>query len=230
MARYADADGVPRRRGILADQIAATEAFLAAYQVRGRDDDLRRAVDVMRFVRTNLTHPVGYLHDRVDDPEAVGMLRRQRIPLDLNARAALAAMRLDTLLPEGGFMAAAEGILGPLEAAISRLDGLTDASYGEALLAYAQPGARVELEGPVSHDLRRAALLLPVAGLAVSRTAPAAGEDGAARLCFASRCGERVRRPAQLLASLEAMVSTSGSGNGEEASANPAPPVEEEHP
>ena len=89
--------GTPVPPALLIDQAAVIEALLAAHAARGRPIDRERAEDIFAFCLANLRVGAGPFIDRVEDRQAVGLLRRPLAPLADNGRLALAGIRLAIL-------------------------------------------------------------------------------------------------------------------------------------
>ncbi|MCZ6833768.1 MAG: DUF255 domain-containing protein, partial [Acidobacteria bacterium] len=207
VARYLDEEGTPRFRGILADQVAALEALLMAFQVRGLPEDLKKALDIHAFCRANLRRPAGYFIDRVKNAEAVGKMRRPKIHRDLNGRLALASFRLASLTTNPDLRVVGEQALGALRGTIPHMSGAHAAPYAEAVLAASSPLARVVLPFAAGNALRRAALLLPAAGgVVILQGDPEPGsetEAGGAMVCVGDHCVGPVVDPRALAAALK---------------------------
>jgi uncharacterized protein YyaL (SSP411 family) len=167
LVHYLGSDGQGRRSGLLLDQVAGLETYLMAYQVRGDEEDLGRAEDLFRFCRANLRRDSGHFIDRVDDRAAVGKMRRPLVSPALNGRLALAAYRLAVLTGDPAYRSAGDATLGALAGAVDKMEA-RDAPYLEALLAAVNAPIRAVVvpgDDPQQQlSLRRAALLLPVAG------------------------------------------------------------------
>jgi len=214
--RYLGRDGEGSLPGFLLDQVSGMEAFLMAYQARGRAPDLERAEDLFRFCTGNLRGEGGFYIDRVEDRLAVGKLRRPLVPLALNGRLALAGLRLASLTGKEEYRETGLEILGSLATAVNKM-GPSDAPYVEALLAAQEAPFRTILVqgedgGAADAALRRAALLLPLPGVvtlaATQEDLPdlLAGSGGSgegarpgAYLCAGASCVGPRREPAELL-------------------------------
>jgi uncharacterized protein YyaL (SSP411 family) len=234
LAHSLNAEGTPRLEGLLVDQVAGLEAFLAAAQVRASGSDLQRAQDLFRFCAANLRRDAGYFIDRVDDRLAVGMMRRPLVPFEANGRLALAGHRLTGLTGEASYRQVGEAALGALAGAIPKMDW-QDAPYLEALLAAGHGQARIHLragdgEPAATVALARAARLLPVPGLVVipaggpapaGSKLPGDGKQAGAYVCLDSECLGPVTAAADLPAAMAAV--TEQQGNRREA-ASTAPP------
>ncbi len=201
VARYLDREGQPRLRGVLEDQVAAMEAMLVAYQVRGRSEDLDRAMELLQFCRTNLRRPAGYFIDGVTDAQAVGAMRRPLVAASMNGRVALAAFRLAAITGDDALRTMGLEAIGALSQGIPRLSH-ADAAYALAVLAAAGPQVKVVLPAGADAGLRRAALLLPAPGVAVSHEALLADEG--VSLCLGADCSGSYRTAEELVAALKA--------------------------
>jgi uncharacterized protein YyaL (SSP411 family) len=222
VARFLDNEGNPRLRGVLADQVAAMEAFLTAYVVRGRQADLEMALDVLQFCRSNLRRPAGYFIDRVSGGEAVGALRRPLVTSSANGRVALAAFRLAALTGDPTLRDVGLAALGALASAIPRLNH-ADAAYAEAVMAAAGPQIKVVLPLGADAGWRRAALLLPAPGLAVLYDGDHAAAG--ASLCRGSACAGPFETPRALAGALAVGPVVEASGEPDPAPAEEAAPV-----
>ncbi len=221
LAHILDADAKPQLEGLLLDQVAGLEAFLAAAQVRS-GQDLERARDLFQFCEANLRRGAGYFVDRVDDRLAVGMLRRPLVSYADNGRLAVAAYRLAALTGEGRYRTVGDAVLGALARAIPKMDW-QDAPYLEALLAAQRPPTRIVVSRRDGSDpgglaLARAARLLPVPGLVVlpggpgpleaKLALPGKGRAPGAYPSLGEACLGPVARPRDLLAALESLAET----------------------
>lgn len=208
VARYLDKTGSPRQRGLLADQVAALESLIMAFQVRGLPEDLELALDIHAFCRANLRRPAGFFIDRVESAEAVGKMRRSRVHRDLNARLALASFRLATLTTNPDLRSVGEQALGALRGTIPRMSGARAAAYTEAVLAASSPPMRVVLSLAAGPTLRRAALLLPMPGGSVllqqdSEQGREGGATAGAMVCVGDACVGPIIEPGGLFAALQ---------------------------
>ncbi|MFQ5669751.1 MAG: DUF255 domain-containing protein [Acidobacteriota bacterium] len=204
--------GQGQQQGLLIDQVAALEAFLAASQVRAGGADLKRSEDLFGFCTRNLRRPAGYFVDRLQNRLAVGSMRRPIVSYGMNGRMALVAYRLFGLTGEPSYRQAGDAVLGALSSAIPKMRG-RDAPYLEAVLAGRMPSLRLVLVPGGGRDpvpFRRSFSLLPLAGgvsilgppdqrpvLAGQVSLPAT-EPGA-YVCRGERCVGPVSRPAGLL-------------------------------
>ena len=219
LARTLDERGRVQSPGFLSDQVSGIEAFLAAYQVRGRPSDLTLALELVEFCQVNLLRDPGYFIDRVEDAASVGKLRRPIIHWGVNGRMALAMLRMAALTGSSKLRTASTAAVGALAAAVPKMtEG--DAPYAEALLALASPPVWVVvpdgMEDVEALALRRAALLLPVAGVLVvplepdPNSPPARGlmapeerPGPGAWVCDGTDCVGPVGEPAELLPMVE---------------------------
>jgi uncharacterized protein YyaL (SSP411 family) len=239
--RYLGRDGEGKIPGLLLDQVSGLEAFLMAYQARGKPGDLERTEDLFRFCKGNLRGEGGFYIDRVEDRLAVGKLRRPLVPLALNGRLALAALRLASLTGKEEYRETGLEILGSLATAVDKMSP-SDAPYVEALLAAREAPFRTIIVqgGGADAALRRAALLLPLPGvvtLAASQEGlpellagsggPGEGAPPGAYLCAGTSCVGPRLEPAELLgAALTARTQASGG----ETESMEKPPESEEAP
>ena len=199
----------PPPPALLIDQAAMLEALLAAHAARGRPVDLERAEDIFAFCLANLRSGPGPFIDRVEDRQAVGMLRRPLAPLADNGRMALAALRLALVAGRDEPRAVAAEVLGALRGALDHFGG-DDAPYVEALVALRGPGFTVRFSGgDGTVPLRRSAFLIGWPGLMLAPPSPGGEGPGRARLCVGQECGAEVGSAEALVAAIRQRAAAS---------------------
>ena len=187
---------------LLTDQAAMLEALLAAHAARGRALDRERAEDIFAFCLANLRVASGPFIDRVEDRQAVGLLRRPLAPLADNGRVALAGIRLALLTGSDAPRQVAAEVLGALSGALEHLGG-DDAPYVEALWALRGPPLIVRFAGrEPDPKLRRASFLIAWPGLTLAPPLEAGEGPPSARLCNAQTCGPDLTTVNALVAGL----------------------------
>ncbi|MFQ5718099.1 MAG: DUF255 domain-containing protein [Acidobacteriota bacterium] len=211
--------GKPSIDGLLVDQVAAMEAWIAAFEIRGRPADLERVRALAAFCDANLRDPAGFYIDRSPDLSAVGKMKRPMVNLSTNGRLALALLRLSVLSGDPAWRERAVAASGALRTATSRM-GAADAPYVEALGALAAPPIRVVVPGAFESSgvlaLRQAGMMLPEPGAVVvpaGAGAPVAGvpapaERGAetAWVCVGEHCSGPVTTSEQMRAALASLL------------------------
>ena len=224
-------DGAPNGLGLLRDQAEAALALLDAYEVTGGAGYLDAARVLARALETKWRDAGGGFWDLAADHDRSGLLAVPRKPLDDNAAAAEAFLRIGRLTHDEAFLEVARLTLQDLagEAADAGLEGARYALVAERLLRYEPEikivGGRPELSDERAADLRaeelhREALRLPLPSVTVQRLDPAADADllatlglppvprGVAYACIGTSCSPPVDRPEALLHAIEQALST----------------------
>jgi len=187
--------GLPRIRGLLADQAAYVRALLDAYEISGEARMLERARVHADATLAAFGAPDGGFYDRADR-DTLGRLEIADRPITDNGVMAENFLRLSALLHETRDREIAAGTLRLYAKTFARA-GSFSAAYARALARYIAPEVTVRVTGPVAaeYELRRAARQLPSPFVAVSSDAQG---QPAAYLCLNTACAAPVRRPEQL--------------------------------
>jgi uncharacterized protein YyaL (SSP411 family) len=177
MCRYLAADG-PRVPGLLEDQAWTASAFLDAYEVAARPQDLERARQLAGSMIERLGAPDGGFFDRRADGDATALLSFRQQPVKENAVATGVLVRLARLLHEPEFEDHARRTLRRYAGVIAS-QGHFAAGYAIAVDQLLNPGAEVRIVAPPdgsAEPMRRAALRLPVPDVLVRVIDPDDGD------------------------------------------------------
>jgi uncharacterized protein YyaL (SSP411 family) len=109
-----------RRNGLLADQIAAGEALLAAYAMTGDEPYRMMAEELGHYALRAFPAPGGGFVDRIVEAGDVGLLREARTPYRDNCEAAAFFARLTRASNEPAFAGVAQGALDRARPAATR--------------------------------------------------------------------------------------------------------------
>ena len=120
-------------RGLLADQVAVSEALYDVYRATDRDVYLDLAQELMLFaIRALWSAPAGGFVDRVVTEDDVGLLRHTIMPFALNCRAAHVLARLSRDGQRADFRERARAALAS-QTTVARTHSVDAASYVLAL-------------------------------------------------------------------------------------------------
>ena len=132
-------DGPQPVRGLLADQVAASELLLAAHRATDRDVYLDLAQELMLYAMRALRDSrSGAFVDRAVATDDVGLLRHPMSPFALNCRAAHVMVRLGHAAGRSDFREQARAVLAS-QAGAARSRGVEAAEYVLALRAVCLP-------------------------------------------------------------------------------------------
>jgi len=212
-------DGVPKTRGLLADQAWAAWAALAAYSVSSDNRWLGRARDLLDASNALFDEHEGAYVDRLPDLTEPGRLRDRVVPIEENAVMARALVTLASFTGEAAYGERARLVLSRFSASYRSVTTLA-AAYACAMLDVTEPPVDIHVVGSVesapARALRDAALAIALPPIRVDALDPSrdAGRlramgyessgDAVAYLCRGSTCFARVRTAAELPSTLEA--------------------------
>ena len=211
MYRYLAPDG-PKIPGLLGDQAWTALACLDAYEVSGRPQDLDRALELAAFMRDRLASPNGGFFDTPEAREGLGRLAQRQKPVNENAVAATAFIRLARLTHDDAHERTARAALSQFTH-VAESQGYFAAGYAKAVDLLLNPGAEVKVVArmgdPAGHALHGAALALEVPdrvvkaidasdAAALEREALPSHPAPAAYVCYGTLCSAPVTTPDDL--------------------------------
>ena len=199
-------------RGFLADQISVLTALIDAYEAAANPVFISEAVTLAQAVQDRLRdRNTGAFFDRLPGREIIGALSQPYHPIDLNAKAAIAYIRLAYITGKREFEQAARASLGAFTAGY-RDYGILASEYGQAVGWLLAPVLEIFLTGAretvIASDLWQTARsayhphkVLIVNGRRPIKTPPAlpeAAAEPAALVCLGPKCLEPAFNPEQL--------------------------------
>lgn len=209
--RYLSPEG-PRIFGLLGDQAWTAMAFLDAYDVVARPNDLARAKQLATFMQDHLASPEGGFYDTPAGHEDLGRLSQRQKPIKENAIAAMVFIRLHRLTQDAALLDLARRALAPF-ADIAETQGYFAAEYAKAVDLLLNPGAEVKIVAapgdPHGHVLHGAALALQIPdrtvriinatdATALERETLPPHPAPAAYVCYGTLCSAPVTAPDDL--------------------------------
>jgi uncharacterized protein YyaL (SSP411 family) len=160
--RYLAPDG-PKIPGLLGDQAWTALAFLDAYEVACRPQDLARARHLADVMRDRLQSPDGAFFDTPGGHDGLGRLARRQTPVKENAIAATAFIRLARITHHDDYLEIARRALAPFTH-VPESQGYFAAEYAMAVDLLLNPGAEIKVVAArgdeAGHVLHSAALAL----------------------------------------------------------------------
>jgi hypothetical protein len=199
-------------------------AYLALYEASGDDRFLRGAQRTFAWMQAHLEDGErGGFFAHTEDPQAVGVFKTRRRPLELNGLAARVALELSRRTGEPSYRRAAErAVTAIADPDLVERHGRKVGAYALALERLTAPYVLISVVGPSDHAgteaLHQAALKLHEPLALVERSQP--GESRypypgapAAYLCNAEACSTPVKDANRLAAAVRQFLSIGASSD-----------------